>query len=94
MVANARRRRPTENYAQLIKVEGARGALHQDVQIHSVRLKGMLAHQIVMFGGEGETLTIRHDSLSRSSFVEGVNAAIRAVLQTKGLTVGLEQVLD
>lgn len=94
MVAGARRRRPTENYAPLIKVDGARGALHQDVQIHSVRLKGMLAHQIVMFGSDGETLTIRHDSLDRSSFVEGVNAAIRAVLQTKGLTVGLEQVLD
>lgn len=58
--------------------------------IHSVRLPGLLAHQEVIFGGPGELLTIRHDSLSRESFVNGMIAAVHAVVQMRGLQVGLD----
>jgi 4-hydroxy-tetrahydrodipicolinate reductase len=63
-------------------------------EIHSVRLPGLVAHQEVMLGGTGELLTIRHDSLSRESFVGGMLAAVRAVMHRRGLTVGLDFVLD
>ena len=64
-----------------------------DVPIHSVRLPGLVAHQEVILGGLGETLSIRHDSLSRESFMPGVLAAVRAVPTRPGLTLGLEPVL-
>lgn len=64
-----------------------------DVPIHSVRLPGLVAHQEVMFGGYGETLTIRHDSLSRESFMPGVLAACRGVVNLRQLMVGLEHLL-
>jgi 4-hydroxy-tetrahydrodipicolinate reductase len=63
-------------------------------EIHSVRLPGLLAHQAVYFGGTGELLTIRHDSLTRESFVAGMFAAVRAVACRRGLSVGLDSVLD
>ncbi len=63
-------------------------------EIHSVRLPGLIAHQEVIFGGPGEVLTIRHDSLSRESFVPGIFAALRAVMQLRGLLVGLETIVD
>jgi 4-hydroxy-tetrahydrodipicolinate reductase len=63
-------------------------------QIHSVRLPGLLAHQEVLFGGEGELLSIRHDSLSHLSFVAGMLAAVRAVVHMRGLSIGLESALD
>jgi 4-hydroxy-tetrahydrodipicolinate reductase len=66
----------------------------KDVPIHSVRLRGLVAHQEVLFGGEGETLTIRHDSLSRESFMGGVLTAIRGVRARKGLTLGLDSFLE
>jgi len=72
---------------------GARGTNEHGVPIHSVRLPGLVAHQQVQFGGQGETLTIRHDSLDRSSFMPGVLAAIRGVSGLDGLVVGLEHVL-
>ncbi len=62
--------------------------------IHSVRLPGLVAHQEVLFGGTGELLSIRHDSLSRESFVAGMLAAVRAVGRRRGLTVGLDAILD
>ena len=65
-----------------------------DVPIHSVRLRGLMAHQEVLFGNTGEVLTIRHDSLSRESFVAGMLAASRAVVDVRGLVVGLDAVLD
>jgi 4-hydroxy-tetrahydrodipicolinate reductase len=74
-------------------LEGARGALVDDVRVHSVRLTGLVAHQEVLFGGEGETLTIRHDSLDRKSFMPGVLLGVREVQTRTGLTVGLENVL-
>lgn len=75
-------------------LDGARGAVVDDVTIHSVRLRGLVAHQEVLLGGPGETLTIRHDSLDRSSFMPGVLLAVRRVGDLPGLTVGLEPLLD
>jgi 4-hydroxy-tetrahydrodipicolinate reductase len=75
--------------ADLITAAGGR----RDVPIHSVRLPGLVAHQEVIFGGLGQTLTIRHDSLSRESFMPGVLLAIRKVAELDGLVVGLENLL-
>jgi 4-hydroxy-tetrahydrodipicolinate reductase len=76
------------------EVPGARGATVDDVHVHSVRLAGLVAHQEVLFGGHGETLTIRHDSLDRASFMPGVLLAIRGVDTLPiGLTVGIESLL-
>jgi 4-hydroxy-tetrahydrodipicolinate reductase len=71
----------------------ARGADIDGVQVHAVRLPGLVAHLEVLFGGQGETLTLRHDSLDRSSFMPGVLLAVRAVPTTPGLTIGLEPLL-
>lgn len=76
------------------EVDGARGALVENVRVHSVRLPGLVAHEEILFGGEGETLTIRHDSLHRTSFMPGVLLGVRSVLSRPGLTVGLENILD
>jgi 4-hydroxy-tetrahydrodipicolinate reductase len=76
------------------EVDGARGALVDDIRVHSVRLGGLVAHQEVLFGGTGETLTLRHDSLDRTSFMPGVLHGVRAVPQRPGLVVGLENVLE
>jgi 4-hydroxy-tetrahydrodipicolinate reductase len=73
--------------------DGARGAVIDGIHVHSVRLPGLVAHQQILFGNDGETLTIRHDSTSRTSFMPGVLAAIRAVGSRPGLTVGLENLL-
>ena len=73
---------------------GARGATVDDVRVHSVRLSGLVAHQEVLLGGHGETLTIRHDSLDRASFMPGVLLAVRGVKTLPaGLTVGIEPLL-
>jgi 4-hydroxy-tetrahydrodipicolinate reductase len=73
---------------------GARGATVDDVHVHSVRVAGLLAHQEVLFGGHGETLTIRHDSLDRAGFMPGVLLAVRQLRSLpEGLTVGLETLL-
>jgi 4-hydroxy-tetrahydrodipicolinate reductase len=69
------------------------GMMAGEVPIHSVRLPGLVAHQEVLLGGDGETLTIRHDSLSRDSFMPGVVMAVRAVAERPGLTLGLEPIL-
>ena len=73
--------------------EGARGAKIGEVPIHSVRLRGLVAHQEVLFGDKGELLTIRHDSLDRSGFMPGVLVGVREVSLNPGLTVGLEHYL-
>jgi 4-hydroxy-tetrahydrodipicolinate reductase len=75
-------------------LDGARGAEIDGVRVHSVRAAGLLAHQEVLFGAAGETLTIRHDSYDRISFMPGVLLAIRSVLTRPGLTVGLESLLS
>ena len=71
-------------------LDGARGALVGDVPVHSVRLRGLVAHQEVLFGGLGETLSIRHDSLDRAGFMPGVLLGIRSVISRPGITFGLE----
>lgn len=73
--------------------DGARGATVAGVAVHSVRLRGLVAHQEVLFGAEGEQLTIRHDSFDRVSFMPGVIEAVRQVTDHPGLTVGLEHYL-
>ncbi len=74
-------------------LEGARGARHAGIPVHALRLAGLVAHQEVLFGTEGETLTLRHDSLDRRSFMPGVLMAVRAVRDRPGLTVGIEDLL-
>src|ERR1700756_5468531 len=73
---------------------GARGADVEGIPVHSVRLAGLVAHQEVLFGTEGETLTIRHDSIDRTSFVPGVLLAVRRIRERPGLTVGIEPLLN
>ena len=75
-------------------LEGARGARVDGVPVHSVRLAGLVAHQEVLLGTTGETLTLRHDSYDRVSFMPGVLLAVRSVSTRPGLTVGLEALLD
>jgi 4-hydroxy-tetrahydrodipicolinate reductase len=74
-------------------VSGVRGGEVDRVRVHSVRLPGLVAHQEVIFGGQGEVLTLRHDSLDRSSFMPGVLLAVREVAARPGLTTGLEPLL-
>ena len=75
-------------------LDGARGADVDGVRVHGLRIRGMVAHQEVVFGGPGETLTIRHDSMARSSFTPGVLVGLRTVAGRPGLTVGLEHFLE
>jgi len=80
--------------ATAMQLEGARGAVVNGVHVHSVRMAGLVAHQEVLLGGHGETLTIRHDSLDRASFMPGVLMAVRGIASlSPGLTVGLEGLL-
>lgn len=72
---------------------GARGTDHHGVRVHAVRLPGLVAHQEVLFGGTGQTLTLRHDALDRSSFMPGVLLACRRVPDLDGLVVGLDALL-
>ncbi len=80
--------------ATTVALEGARGADVDGVRVHSIRLAGLVAHQEVLLGTEGETLTIRHDSLDRSSFAPGVLLGVREAAGRPGLTIGLEELLD
>jgi len=75
-------------------LDGARGAVVEGIRVHSVRAAGLLAHQEVLFGTTGETLTIRHDSYDRAAFMPGVLLAIRSVVRRTGLSVGLSALLD
>jgi 4-hydroxy-tetrahydrodipicolinate reductase len=75
-------------------VEGARGGVTDDgIRVHSVRLRGLVAHEEVLLGTAGQTLTIRHDSYDRTSFMPGVLLAVRAVRDRAGLTIGLDPLL-
>ncbi len=75
-------------------LEGARGADVDGIRVHGLRVRGLVAHQEVILGGAGETLTIRHDSLDRVSFTPGVLAGLRQIGSRPGLTIGLEELLD
>jgi 4-hydroxy-tetrahydrodipicolinate reductase len=79
--------------ATVQELPGARGAQVDGIRVHGIRVRGLVAHQEVLLGAEGETLTIRHDSLDRVSFMPGVLAAIRAISGRPGLTVGIEPIL-
>jgi 4-hydroxy-tetrahydrodipicolinate reductase len=73
---------------------GARGAQLDGIRIHSVRLPGLVAHQEVMFGGEGQLLTIKHDSMNRTSFMPGIKMAVETVMNIEGLVYGLENIME
>ncbi|WP_445492222.1 4-hydroxy-tetrahydrodipicolinate reductase [Niallia sp. 03133] len=75
-------------------IPGARGADFDGMRIHSVRLPGLIAHQQVMFGADGETLTLKHDSYNRTSFMSGVKIAVEEVLKVNVLVYGLENIID
>jgi 4-hydroxy-tetrahydrodipicolinate reductase len=92
LVAEARAGRRSPD-ATTQEVAGARGSDVEGVRVHSVRLAGLVAHQEVLLGGHGETLTIRHDSLARESFMPGVLLGVQWVVEHHGLTVGIEGAL-
>lgn len=89
----ARARDETPEVALGETIAGARGAAHHGIRVHAVRLPGLVAHQEVIFGTEGQTLSIRHDTIDRTAFMPGVLLAVRAVPQRPGLTVGLDELL-
>jgi 4-hydroxy-tetrahydrodipicolinate reductase len=95
LVADARRTAdcPPVPDATSSQLDGARGADVAGIRVHGIRLRGLVAHQEVLLGGLGETLTIRHDSLDRASFTPGVLRGLRAIADHPGLTVGLEHFL-
>lgn len=94
LVAEARGPAPPSPAEEEERTPGVRGGVESGVRVHSVRLPGLLAHQMVIFGGPGQTLTIRHDSTSEESFMPGVLLAIRGVRRLRGLAVGLEHLLQ
>jgi 4-hydroxy-tetrahydrodipicolinate reductase len=94
LIAEARAGLPPNPDATSTGLPGARGANVDGIPVHSVRVTGLVAHQEVLFGTQGETLTIRHDSLDRTSFVPGVLLAVRQISRRPGLTVGIEPLLD
>ena len=95
LIAAARREAGSEPMpdATVTSLDGARGADVDGVRVHGLRIRGMVAHQEVVLGGLGETLTIRHDSMDRASFAPGVLTGLRAISEHPGLTVGLEHFL-
>ena len=96
LIADARRKAGTGPMpdATSTALDGARGADVDGVRVHGLRIRGMVAHQEVVLGGPGETLTIRHDSMDRASFAPGVLTGLRQIADRPGLTVGLEELLD
>jgi 4-hydroxy-tetrahydrodipicolinate reductase len=94
IIARSRSEVPAAPGKETEVADGARGALVDDVVVHSVRLPGLVAHQEVVFGDVGQTLTIRHDSIDRTSFMPGVVLAIRGIGSRSGLVVGLEELMD
>jgi 4-hydroxy-tetrahydrodipicolinate reductase len=82
-----------EDGTTTVIAEGARGGLIDGIRVHSVRMRGMVAHQEVLLGTTGQTLSIRHDSYDRASFMPGVLLAIRKIADTPGLTIGLDALL-
>jgi 4-hydroxy-tetrahydrodipicolinate reductase len=93
-IAEARGERPTDGVESVESIDGVRGGAIDGITIHSVRLPGLVAHQEVLLGSVGQTLTIRHDSTDRTSFMPGVLLAVKKLRERPGLTVGLENLLD
>ena len=94
MIAEVREKHFQGNPNEVEKIPHSRGGDYEGMKIHSVRLPGLVAHQEVIFGGLGQNLTIRHDSFGRDSFMPGVLLACKKVRGLKGLTVGLDKILD
>ena len=94
LIAAAREGMPPMPDATSQLLEGARGAVVAGIPVHALRLQGLVAHQEVILSGGGESLTIRHDSYDRASFMPGVLLGVREVAEHPGLTVGLEHLLD
>ena len=92
--ARADAKRPSMPDKTSKSLPGARGARVGDVPIHALRLRGLVAHQEVIFGDQGETFTIRHDSMDRTGFMPGVLLGIREIVSHPGLTIGLENFLE
>lgn len=92
MIAKTRKEIPTAKKMRET-IPGARGATHHDIPIHAIRLPGLVAHEQVIFGGIGETLTLRHDSIDRQSFMPGVCLACKKVMKLDALVYGLENIL-
>jgi 4-hydroxy-tetrahydrodipicolinate reductase len=93
LISGAREGVPAAPGRETEVAAGARGALVDGVTVHSVRLPGLVAHQEVVFGGVGQTLTVRHDSIDRTSFMPGVVLAIREAPKRRGLVIGLEELM-
>jgi len=93
LIAEARKGLPPMPDATSTGIPAARGADVDAVPVHSVRLRGLVAHQEILFGTQGETLTIRHDSIDRTSFVPGVLLGVREVAKYPGLTIGIETLM-
>ncbi|WP_042145636.1 4-hydroxy-tetrahydrodipicolinate reductase [Paucisalibacillus sp. EB02] len=94
MIKTVRKSKRQGNQEEIEVLKGARGAVDDGIHIHSVRLPGLVAHQEVIFGGEGQLLTIKHDSMNRKSFMEGIKLSVNNVLGLEELVYGLENVLD
>lgn len=93
IIGDARKEPPGRKPRPIFKVEGVRGGSYHETPIHSIRLPGYIAHQEVIFGGHGEVLTIRHDSMDRVSFMDGVKLALREVKSLDGFVVGMDKIL-
>jgi len=93
-ILSARGEKPEPKVESVEMIEGVRGGAVDGLHIHSVRLPGLVAHQEVILGGPGQSLTIRHDSYDRASFMPGVMLAVKKIRHHPGLTVGLENLLD
>jgi len=93
-IISAREAKPEPKVESVESVDGVRGGEIEGIHVHSVRLPGFVAHQEVLLGGPGQSLTIRHDSYDRASFMYGVLLAVKEIAKHPGLTVGLDKLLD
>lgn len=93
LLAEARKAIPQKPINIRETIPSSRGATHQDIPIHAVRLPGLVAHLQVMFGGAGETLTLRHDTIDRQCFMPGLLLACKKVMGLDKLVYGLEEIL-
>jgi 4-hydroxy-tetrahydrodipicolinate reductase len=94
MILETRGEPPWPKVQEYEKLPGSRGGNYEGIRMHSVRLPGYIAHQEVIFGGMGQTLSLRHDSTSREAFIPGVLLAIKEVGRLRGFTYGLEHLLN
>ncbi|RXJ03972.1 4-hydroxy-tetrahydrodipicolinate reductase [Anaerobacillus alkaliphilus] len=94
MISQVREPKQQGNPDEKEELMGAKGAEFQGMRIHSVRLPGLVAHQEVLFGGVGQTLTIRHDSIDRTSFMPGIKLAVETVMKLDLLVYGLENIIE